>query len=90
MLRRLAAVAVHGGSQRPEGLGKGDLILLPELLVAQQDHAMAMERIADHSKVRFGQRTGQIDADDFGADLWRERPHLDPAVQIGGHRRAPA
>ncbi len=82
----------HGG--RPEHFREADLILLAQLLIAQQDHEMLVPGVPDLGADVFIDVLAQIDADDFGAERRRQRSHrecrrTERGFGVGGSRFHP-
>ena len=53
--------------QRPEALGEAHLLLLVEVLIAQQDHEVLVPRVADAGEYSVVDRPRGIHAADLGA-----------------------
>ena len=63
--RRLADML----AERTEIAGEADLILEADLLIAEEDHQIAREGIVQLLDLLVGERPGEIDLSDLGADM---------------------
>jgi hypothetical protein len=79
----LHALVVRVNEDRAEAASKGLLLRSVELLVAEEDHAVLVERLADlrdHPVIEF---LGDIDAADLGAAPPGDGLNFDAAVAHG-------
>ena len=69
MVRVSTAEEDMGRRRRAEPAGEGDMPGMVEALAAEEHHLPGQERVADGADLAVGERCGQVDADDFGADV---------------------
>ena len=71
----------HAGMdhQRTEPPAEGLMGVMRQVLVAEEDHLMADERIVDRLELLVAELLSEVDAEDFGADPAGHRPDLDVA-----------
>jgi hypothetical protein len=86
----LRRVLVHGLEGRhvhgAEAQRELELLLVVDVLVAEEEHEVVEQRLAQTSDVVVGERQPQVDAADLGADRQRQRPDLD-ARALRAHGR---
>ena len=63
-----------------EGAAEGLQLIVVELLVAEEDHLMLGDGRAQFLDLPAGERLGDVDAGDLGADAQGERSHFDGLV----------
>ena len=68
--------------QRPEPQREREVLLVGQVLVAEEDDEVLEERRADRGDGGVVEGLAQVDAVDLGTDRRGERPHLD---RSGGH-----
>ena len=66
--------------QLAEAAAERLVLLVAQLLVAEEDHQVRHQRVMDFLKRLVAQWPGEIDAEDLGADAGRELAHLDRLV----------
>src|SRR4029077_8082378 len=64
-------------------LGKGEMLLGRQLLVAEEDDAMLAESTADFGQHPLWRRLRQVDARYLGAECRRKRLHPDIVIRHG-------
>src|SRR4029450_5649530 len=64
--------------RRPEFFGEANLVLLAQLLIAQQNHEILVPGVLDLREGVVGDVPAQVDADDLGAQRRRQRPYGEP------------
>src|SRR5438067_742851 len=64
--------------ERPEALGEAHLLLLVEVLVAQQDHEVLVPGLLDSPEHFLRERPRRVHAADLGAQRRRKRDDLHP------------
>lgn len=77
-----AAVARDMALQGAELLGKGDLLVLAEILAAKRQHVMADERAVHRLPRRRVERPAEVEPDHLGAGDIRQRANFE--VLSGG------
>jgi hypothetical protein len=68
---------------RAEAAGEGDLLLRCDLLVAEEDHAVVVEGLADLGEMRLVHRLGEVHSEHLGAQRAGDGGDLDAAVAHG-------
>jgi hypothetical protein len=59
--------------KRPEDRRKGDLLLVGDVLVVEDQHAVSVHARVDRVSIRATQRLPQVDARHFAGEGWRDR-----------------
>ena len=63
-----------------EALGEVELLVVGEILVAEHQHLVLVERLPDHAEVLARHRFAQIDAGDLGDEQWMQAFDGDAAL----------
>ena len=79
-------VAQHVALQRPEAAAERDLLRRRDRHVAEHEHVVVQVRAVDARELGIGQRSRQVESDDFGAARGVERADQ----QVGGGQGHPA
>ncbi len=80
--RRVAADMLLDLAELPR---EGELCVPAQVLVAEDQHVMRAERVADALKARRRQRPAEIGADDLHPGGRRQAPPDRPGLRRGGH-----